>query len=296
MPDGHMPHAAQRSLLWAALGRQRVGKTALLNAAVQYFRAQGIRIEVWNADQQNRTHSLSTFFADAAAPPEGGLVDGRVWIEGRLVDQVKGRYHAVLDAGGGWTGFSSLIEDVPVIDALGGQGTDVIGSSAWGRSRPTWTTSSSSPRAGPSCRRQRSSFSTRAWCCPAGPPRARFRQVVASKVVVSALSRGARIVMFPRLGCMAEVTDRGISFADAAIGKVKPGQEPMSLFDPVRVNEWWTRKVPEFFAQFPREWLPTAAEAAKAARRRTRSDGRGRRRGVGDRRPGRCAGRGYSGV
>jgi len=98
----------QRSLLWIALGRQRVGKTALLNAAVQYFRALGCHIEIWNADQQNRTHSLSTFFADAAVPPAGGLVDGKLWIEGQLVDQVNRRYHAVLDAGGGWTGFSSL--------------------------------------------------------------------------------------------------------------------------------------------------------------------------------------------
>ena len=50
-----------------------------------------------------------------------------MWIEGQLVDQVNRRYHAVLDAGGGWTGFSSLIEDVPVIQALSQQGTDVIG-------------------------------------------------------------------------------------------------------------------------------------------------------------------------
>ena len=62
MPDGHVGKVAQRPLLWVASGRQRVGKTTLLNAAVQYFRALGSHIEVWNADQQNRTHSLSTVF------------------------------------------------------------------------------------------------------------------------------------------------------------------------------------------------------------------------------------------
>jgi hypothetical protein len=60
----------------------------------------------------------------------------------------------------------------------------------------------------------------------------------------------------PALGCMSEVTDRGISFADAAEGRVKPGQAPMSLFDPIRVREWWTKKMPQFFAQFPPGWLP----------------------------------------
>ena len=79
MPDGHMSQPASKRLLWIALGRQRVGKTALLNAAVRYFRALGSNIEVWNADQQNRTHSLSTFYSDAAVPPEGGLADSRVW-------------------------------------------------------------------------------------------------------------------------------------------------------------------------------------------------------------------------
>ena len=62
--------------------------------------------------------------------------------------------------------------------------------------------------------------------------------------------------MMPALSCMAEVTDRGLTFEDAAAGVVKPGQAPMSLFDPTRVAEWWTRKMPAFFEQFPTEWRP----------------------------------------
>ena len=118
MPDGHLSQNECRRLLLVALGRQRVGKTALLNTVVQYFRSQGSEIEVWNADQQNRTHSLSTFFPDASAPPEGGLMDTRGWIESKLKEQSGRGYHAVLDAGGGVTGFSALVEDVPVIEAL----------------------------------------------------------------------------------------------------------------------------------------------------------------------------------
>jgi len=127
MPDGHFSRDGRRRLLMVALGRQRVGKTALLNTIVQYFRAEGNEIEVWNADQQNRTHSLSTFFSDARVPPEGGLVDAGGWIESKLKHQAEHGYHAVLDAGGGLTGFSALVETVPVIAALAAQGTDVIG-------------------------------------------------------------------------------------------------------------------------------------------------------------------------
>ena len=106
MPDGNFHPAGDRSLLWVALGRQRVGKTALLNTTIQYFRALGSHIEIWNADQQNRTHSLSTFFPDASVPLEGGLADTRGWIESKLKEQAEHGYHAVLDAGGGWTGFA----------------------------------------------------------------------------------------------------------------------------------------------------------------------------------------------
>src|ERR1700753_4124419 len=79
MPDGHFSRDGRRRLLLVALGRQRVGKSAVLNTVVQYFRAGGSEVVVWNADQHNRTHSLSTFFPDASLPPEGGLMDTRGW-------------------------------------------------------------------------------------------------------------------------------------------------------------------------------------------------------------------------
>ena len=49
MPDGQiqMRPVNRLPILWIALGRQRVGKTALLNTAVQYFRTQGNPVRVW---------------------------------------------------------------------------------------------------------------------------------------------------------------------------------------------------------------------------------------------------------
>ena len=74
MPDGQNPMRVRRGVLWIALGRQRVGKTTVLNAAVQYFQSLGYVFEVWNADQQNRSHSLTTFFPDALAPLMNPLI------------------------------------------------------------------------------------------------------------------------------------------------------------------------------------------------------------------------------
>ena len=264
MPDGHMSQPATKRLLWVALGRQRVGKTALLNAAVQYFRALGSPLEVWNADQQNRTHSLSTFYSDAAVPPDGGLADSRVWIEAQFVDQVQRGYHAVLDAGGGWTGFSSLIKDVPVLDALGGQGTEVIGLFCVGPEQADLDYLHNYAEDG-SFLPDKTVIVLNAGLVLSGrSSKGAFAPIMASPAVAAALARDARVITFPPLTCMSEVTDRGLSFADAAAGRVKPGQEPMSMFDPVRVREWWTKKIPQFFGQFPPDWLPLAAQPAAA--------------------------------
>ena len=79
-----LPKPGRRPIITIAFGRQRVGKTALLNAMAQYYRERGCPVQVWNADQQNRSHSLSTFFQDAKTVPPGGLDDGKAWIEARF--------------------------------------------------------------------------------------------------------------------------------------------------------------------------------------------------------------------
>jgi hypothetical protein len=262
MPDGQFARDGRRRLLLVALGRQRVGKTALLNTVVQYFRAEGSEIEVWNADQQNRTHSLSTFFPDASTPPEAGLVDTRGWIEGKLKEQVQHGYHAVLDAGGGLTGFSTLVEDVPVIEALAAEGTDVVGLFCIGPEQADLDYLATFSNTEVFMPEATMIVMNAGLVLSARSPRAAFAPIGENAALKTAIARGAKVAMFPALTCMAEVTDRGLTFEEAAQGKVKLGQQPMSLFDPTRVREWWTKKVPEFFDAFPPEWLPSARAAS----------------------------------
>lgn len=256
MPDGQMPQPRQRVLLWVALGRQRVGKTALLNAAVQYVRGLGGQIEIWNADQQNRSHTLSTFFPDALTPPAGGLGDAKLWIEERLVDQSRRRIHAALDAGGGWTGFSSLVEDVPILGALGEQGIDVIGFFCIGPEQADLDYLDHFSESDLFLPKATVIVLNAGLVLSGRSAVGAFTAIRDNHAFKAAVAKGARVVMMPALSCMSQVTDRGLTFAEAAAGVVKPGQEPLSLFDPTRVNEWWTKKVPAFFGQFPAEWLP----------------------------------------
>jgi hypothetical protein len=262
MPESHFSQDGRRRLLLVALGRQRVGKTALLNTIVQYFRAAGSEIEVWNADQQNRTHSLSTFFPDASLPPDGGLADTRGWIEGKLKEQAEHGYHAVLDAGGGFTGFSALVEDVPVIEALGARGTDVIGLFCVGPEQADLDYLDSFSREQLFVPDATMIVMNAGLVLSGRSSGAAFAPIAQNAAFKAAVARGAKVAMFPALTCMAEVTDRGLTFEEAAAGKVKPGQHPMSMFDPTRVREWWTKKVPDFFDKFPPAWLPTARAAS----------------------------------
>ena len=67
------------------------------------------------------------FFPDAEEVPNGGIEDGKSWIEGRIEDLIKHRYDAVLDVGGGATGFARLIQEVPLLEAIEGSAVRVVG-------------------------------------------------------------------------------------------------------------------------------------------------------------------------
>jgi hypothetical protein len=64
------------------------------------------------------------------------------------------------------------------------------------------------------------------------------------------------VVWFPALVCMKGVTERGLSFDEAKRGVIKPRQQRFVLFDQTRVEIFWEKHIPAFFAQIPPDWLP----------------------------------------
>ena len=253
--------AEQRPVLWIALGRQRVGKTVVLSAAAQFFRTRGAPLEIWNADQQNRSHSLSRFFPDALAPDgEGGLLDGRDWIMERVdglagggADRPRG---AVLDIGGGFTGFSTLVDRVPLAELLAAAGVRpvalfVVGPeqadldylehfAADGRFLPDAT-----------------AIVLNAGLVEEGRSASRaYARALEHRAVNAAIRRGARVVSFPVLGCVSQLADQGLTYEAVLRGEYGPDQRRLGLFATAEVRRFWSRDLPRFFAQFPPEWLP----------------------------------------
>lgn len=276
--------ASDRPVLWIALGRQRVGKTVVLSAAAQFFRARGVALEVWNADQQNRSHSLSRFFPDALGPEgEGGLADGRDWIaqrvDGLAADAAGGRggggadeggpRAAVLDIGGGLTGFSDLVERVPLVAALDGAGVRPVALFVVGTERADLD--------------YLEHFATDARFLPKatvivlndglveeGRSAARaFGPVVQSRPVQAAMARGAVVARFPVLGCLSQLADQGLTYEAVLRGEYGLDQRRLGLLATAEVRRFWSSELPRFLGEIPPGWLPCAvapdAEDAAAA-------------------------------
>jgi hypothetical protein len=261
----HEHRVGRLPIIWVALGRQRVGKTALLNSAVQFFREAGHHVRVWNADQQNKSHALSQFFADAEHVPEGGIEDAKVWIEQRLEDLIERRYDAVLDVGGGATGFTKLVQEVPLLEAVEGSSVRLVGLFCIGPERADLDyleqfadTELFMPAASVIVLNAGLVLSGRSATGAFGP-------ILQHPAVKRAAKSGARTAMMPQLACMSQVTDRGLTFREAMDGVQNTGVPPLSLFDRARVNRWWTREIPAFFEAFPPEWLPIGDAPVPAA-------------------------------
>jgi hypothetical protein len=247
----------RRPVLIIAVGRQRVGKTAVLNTTIQFVRKHGANVEIWNADTLNASHSLSLFFDDVREPGSARPEDVKVWIEGRFMDMVEKRYDAILDVGGGDTALSRLVDELPVVSTLEDEGIRVVLAHVLGPEMADLDYlagflkgSRFAPEATLLVLNEGLILSQRS-------PEAAFAEVKKHPAFLDARKNGAVPVSFPRLPCMADVTDRGLTFEDAMNGLAKNGKPPLSLFNKPRVRRWWTEDVMRFFVdEVPLLWLP----------------------------------------
>jgi hypothetical protein len=251
------PHSERRPILFIGVGRQRVGKTTFLNTLIQALREQGSELVIWNADLLNVTYSLSLFHPDVLEPPSADFEDVKAWLEDRIQDQIEGQYDAVLDVGGGETPLSRLVQEIPIVTTLERQGIRVVLAHVIGPEqadvdylRRYTSHELFAPEATLIVLNAGLVISGRS----AGNA---FAAINRHPVIAEALSHGAEIVMMPPLSCMSQVTDRGLTFAEAAEGAKKESHPKLSFFDQERVAIWWGKAVPKFVASIPPLWLPS---------------------------------------
>lgn len=250
------PAEDRRPVLLIVVGRQRVGKTTLLNTVVQFVRSHGGDVVVWNTDMLNRSYSLSMFHADVLEPPSADTEDVKAWLEERFMHLAEHRYDAVLDVGGGDTPLARLVEEVPIVRTLERRGVRVVLVHVVGPEMSDLdylarflTDSLLAPEATLVVLNNGLVLTGRS----AGSA---FAKVSAHPALVDAAGNGALVVLMPKLSCMSQVTDRGLTFAEAMDGAERPDHPPLSFFDQERVAVWWEKELPSFFAKIPPLWLP----------------------------------------
>lgn len=251
----------RQPVLIIAVGRQRVGKTTLLNVLIETYRSLGAQVDVWNGDMHNRTHTLSLFHRDALEPPaDTSNEDQKRWIEERVQEQVIYKRDTVLDVGGGLTALNTLIEEMRLVEMLERRGVRVVLMYVLGNERADLDylerfaeNSMFMPKA--------TLLVFNAGLLTSGrSAKTAFSALMEHSVVVKAVNAGAEVVQMPALSCMAAVTDRGLSFADFAAGKQVQGHPETSFFDHERVWLWLNRDMPKFFLDAPADWMPAITQ------------------------------------
>ena len=256
MSETPSPVEDRRPVLMIVVGRQRVGKTTFLNTAVQFLRAHGGEVVVWNADKLNRTYSLSNFSDDVLEPSSADAEDVKAWLEDCFAHLAQHRYDAVLDIGGGDTPLARLVEEVPIVRTMERRGIRVLLVHVLGPEMADLdylerflTESLLAPEATLIVLNDGLVLTGRS-------AHFAFAGVKQHPALIDAVLGGAKVVLMPKLSCMSQVTDRVLTFTDAMNGVDKPGAAPLSFFDQERVAVWWERDLPAFFASIPELWLP----------------------------------------
>jgi hypothetical protein len=259
-----------KPVLLMPVGRGRVGKTVVGNTTAQYFRSRGATLRIWDMDRQTTSHGLASFHPDAEIPPSGGLADLAQWLEQKINEQAlsirAGRpFDALLGVGGGDLLVKKLAEEVRLVRTLERMGIRPVAMHVVGPDNADLDYLAQVvadelflPAA--------TLIVLNGGLVADGRSVANaFTPILNHPALVAAMGKGAKVVRFPELSPMRQVSEGKLLFEDAAAGKAQEMGEPLSFFDQERVSIWWEEKVPAFFGGINPLWMPALPHQAEAA-------------------------------
>jgi hypothetical protein len=244
------------------LGRGRVGKTATATTLIQYYRSAGGQLQVWNADQQNETHSLSRFHMDALEPRAGSTFEDRKrWLEDRIQDQSRERFHALIDFPGGDSTVLKLAQETRLIRLLKRMGIRPVAVHVVGPEKADLDYLRHMAAADVFMPEATLIVLNGGLVQSGQSIDQSFAEIMTDSVILDAVSKGAVVITMPALPCMSDIMDLGISFRDAADGRFETGEELLSLFNRARTEIFLEEEIPEALSGIPLAWTPAAKEA-----------------------------------
>jgi hypothetical protein len=255
--------AARQPVLIMIFGRGRIGKTVVSNTTAQFYRDRGAALQLWDVTGfETPSHSLAGFHPDAETPPCLLPFEIQKWLEKKIEGQIESLHNgqsfdALLDVGSANHLISKLGREVQLMRTLEKAGVrpvalHVIGTDEADVDHLTLMAEAMMPAAMlivvndaliTNCRSETAT-------------------IMNNSTIKMAVSRGAKVLRFPKLLPMDQVTGSRLLFSDATAGKVSTTGKSLSQSNRLKVANWWNEAVPDFFGAIDPLWMPSIPPSA----------------------------------
>jgi hypothetical protein len=242
--DRDDPVTTQKPKLVVTHGRGGTGKSTFVRVMVERAQAAGRATVIADADRTNAT--LPGFFSDVLRPEHPDETTVHDWLDTLINEQASARLTVALDMGGGDQVFKRFARSLELASLLDGAGIMPVALHFIGPDIDDLSYLKDIEESDAFCPTATVLVLNEGLIKDARPPEAAFADVREHPTYRAALKRGAREIVFPKLGCMQEVNARRLSFAAA--------QDQLGLTNRQRVAIW--RRQVETALVPVEEWLP----------------------------------------
>ena len=243
----------RRPAFLVGFGRGNSGKSTGLRWVGERSLGEGRAVAIGDCDRNNQT--LTAFFGDQIERPEQPDDDLVVaWLNEAVDVSVNAKASLVLDMGGGDLVLPRYASSMQLVSFLEEQGVRPVALHFTGPALDDLSTLQDIEELGAFCPAATVIVLNAGLIRDTRAADVAFKAVRAHPAFETAVARGARVVVMPKLACMHEIDRRRLMFADAQHGKVKPGQTPLgpTMRQMVAI---WRRSMEAAFAPVA-EWLP----------------------------------------
>lgn len=240
-----LPNIAAQPKVIFGLGRGARGKTVSFRWMVDRALKAGRAVTVADGDRTNQT--LAAFFDGVRSPPSAEDADMRPWLDGLLEKHIEARRSLVVDLGGGDQLLKGAALELDLAAFLPTAGLVPVGLHFLGADKDDVAYLADVERDGLFAPAH-TAIVFNEGVVPAGVSvEDAWRKHREHPAVQAAVTRGAKLVRMPRLGCMTLLDDRRLRFSDA-------GPAQVGLMNAQRVV-MWLREVEQAFGPIL-DWLP----------------------------------------
>jgi hypothetical protein len=240
-------------------GRGRAGGSTFLDLLVQLGRAEGRSVLVGDGDRRNPT--LAGLYppgtdGGATQPPTDETPDVKQWLTDSIEEALNIQSSIVIDLGGGDRVMQEYGHDLALVEFCAAQGANPLGLFFAGPELDDFEHVLAIWRAG-YFRPRRSVLVFNEYLVPQGrTPQGAFNRIMEQPGYTEMTDGGMRPIFLPRLPCMEEMRNAGLSFVDAAAGKPGASGKPLGPVRQFMVKQWISKIRGEFERIKATEWLP----------------------------------------